>query len=199
MKNFLLLLIGVLLFAVSCQDKNLVNENTPNDNHDLLEKCIKNYIHYDATNVAIPVTLKSNGTDVARKIIFHTSSGTMKVISNDCDCGQFSPPLQMVVEGEGTATHLGLLSVVNLTCVDMDGNFLTPVYGFITAANGDEIHTQMGSPYPDLSNPPNIYFPYTIIGGTGRFDGATGNILMYGVADFVAGTWTLSGEGEITY
>ena len=92
MKNFLLLLIGVLLFAVSCQDKNLVNENTPNDNHDLLEKCIKNYIHYDATNVAIPVTLKSNGTDVAKKIIFHTSSGTMKVISNDCDCGQLSPP-----------------------------------------------------------------------------------------------------------
>jgi hypothetical protein len=83
----------------------------------------------------------------------------------------------------------------------VDGNFLSPVLGFITAANGDVIYTELGAPYPDLANPPNLFYPYKIIGGSsgGRFDGAEGYITMYGIVDYVTGTWMLRGEGEITY
>ena len=107
----------------------------------------------------------------------------------------------MVIEGGGTATHIGQYQVENLACVTPAGEFLSPVLGYITAANGDVIHTQMGMPYPDLDNPPNFYYPYDIIGGSegGRFENATGYINMYGIVDYIEGIWTLIGEGEITY
>ncbi len=81
----------------------------------------------------------------------------------------------------------------------MYGNFMSPVYGFITAACGSEIHTQMGIPYPDLDNPPNLFYPYTIIGGKEKYKDASGYFLMYGYTDPATGLWSFTGEGEITY
>ena len=202
MKNYFLLLIGAIFLLASCQKDNPVDENELNaapSLDEVLVKCIQNFNHYQADESTFLMTKKAKIDGVTRKIVFHEASGIMYVVPNQGDCGEFSPPLQMVVEGTGIATHVGRLTVTNLTCVDEAGNFLSPIYGFIIGANGDEIHTMMGTPYPDLDNPPNIYYPYTIIGGTGRFDGATGDVMMHGITDFVNGTWTLSGDGEISY
>lgn len=199
MKNYYLLFIGLLLFAFSCQDKQqLIEKDAETGSQVNLKAYIEAFNHYNGDEF-LPADLKCNGKPVTKTLIIHDASGTMGVTINEEYCSDYTPSLQFFVEGEGHATHLGLFSVLNLACVDIYSNFLTPVYGFLTAANGDEVHTQMGFPYPDVNNPPNMYYPYTIIGGTGRFDGATGNILMYGIVDYNFGTWEFTGEGEITY
>jgi hypothetical protein len=202
MKNFLLFAIGVLFLAYSCQNDTLEGVNALSYDEDVvLEQSIMAFKHYIADDVAIPVAKRSNGKSVTKTIVFHNSSGTGSLDPNPGDCGGISPPLQFKIEGGGTATHLGLYTVVNQACFDLGSMaIIPPLLGFITAANGNEVHTEMGMPYPDVDNPPNFYFPYTIIGGTGRFDGATGHIDMYGtVNDQPPFDWNLSGVGEITY
>jgi hypothetical protein len=193
MKVYVLLLIGVILAATACERDPAVSDQITS-----LERYTEAFNHYQP-DITLPEVSRNQGRDVTRTIVFQWSSGIVYVVPNPDYCGDFSPPLQIVADGSGIASHLGLLSVINLACVDELGNFISPVYGFMTAANGDEIHSQMGAPYPDLDNPPNFYYPYTIIGGTGRFEGASGNVTMYGITDFVEGVWDLTGEGEITY
>lgn len=51
----------------------------------------------------------------------------------------------------------------------------------------------------DPNNPPYTTYANIILGGTGRFVGTTGYISMYGITDMILGTWSLIGEGEVTY
>jgi hypothetical protein len=103
--------------------------------------------------------------------------------------------------GGGIATHIGTYTFVNTaTFPDFPGTFS----GVMTAANGDEIY--YNSPVIVCDGDPNVSFcpeapatfTYTIDGGTGRFDGATGTITING--PFVpAGPFTATGYAEITY
>jgi len=202
MKKYLIILAGAVFIFASCAKDNMENDFPMTQNEEVtLMKTINNFNSY--VPVALPnISSKSpNGNKVTKNIVFQPSSGTFAVIPNPGYCPDLDPPLQMVIEGGGIATHLGQYTVENLACVDVNGDFLSPVLGFITASNGDVIHTVLGAPYPDLDNPPNLYYPYTILGGSseGRFEGATGYITMYGNVDYTNGTWILSGEGEITY
>lgn len=202
MKKYLILLVGVVLMIASCNRDNLDNEFPLSQNkEETLKKTVLNFNTYAPVETPAVSSKSDNANLVTKKIVFYPSSGTFGVVVNPGYCPDLDPPLQMVIAGGGNATHLGTYTVENLACVDVDGNFLSPILGFITAANGDVIYTQMGAPYPDLDNPPNLYYPYVILGGSagGRFDGATGSITMYGTVDYATGTWTLSGEGEITY
>ena len=202
MKKYLTILVGVVFIIASCTKDDLESDFPISKNEKAtLKKTIKNFNTY--VPVSEPdISLKStNGNKVTKDIVFQTSYGTFRVIVHPGYCPDLNPPLQMVIEGGGIATHIGQYTVENLACVDLNGNFLSPVLGFITASNGDVIYTEMGAPYPDFDNPPNLFYPYTILGGSvgGRFDGATGYITMYGIVDYTNGTWMLSGEGEITY
>ena len=82
---------------------------------------------------------------------------------------------------------------------DYFGNFDSPVYGFITAACGSEIHAMMGAPTPDMDNPPYLFYPYMIIGGTDKYENASGYFIMYGIIDYMTGEWSLTGKGQISY
>jgi hypothetical protein len=202
MKKYLAILVGVVFIVTSCTKSDFENEFPVNQNNEeTLMKTLHSFNTYSPVEESAIFSKSSNANAVTKTIVFHPSAGTFGVVPNPGYCPDFNPPLQMVIEGGGIATHIGRYSVENLACVDISGNFLSPVLGFITAANGDVIYTQLGAPYPDLENAPNFYYPYTIIGGSsgGRFEEASGSITMYGVIDYVAGTWTLSGEGEITY
>lgn len=202
MKKYIAILVGMLLIGTSCTKSDLGNEFPVSQNEEkTLMKTLNSLNTYVPMDTPMSAAKSINSMAVERTIVFQPSSGTFGVIPNPGYCSDFNPPLQMVIEGGGIATHIGRYTVQNLACVDVDGNILTPVLGFITAANGDVIYTQMGAPYPDLDNPPNFYYPYTVIGGSegGRFEEAYGSIIMYGIVDYVTGTWTLSGEGTITY
>jgi len=99
-----------------------------------------------------------------------------------------SPVQRLSAEGWGVATHCGL--------VTMAMNDWTT--GTITAANEDQISF--------VNIPPSMIV--TITGGTGRFDGATGEFTMTILSqevsiDLVAGTMTIqiawTAAGTITY
>ena len=203
MEKYFLIFLGVLLFTTSCQDESLLNQDVMFEENEMnLEPYVKAYNQYEADEFNLLPALKSaesHKKTLTKTIVFKRSSGTLSIVVNPGYCGDFSPPLQMVIEGTGIATHLGKITVVNLACVSMEGSIVSYVYGFITAACGSEIHTRMGTPYPDFDNLPNLYYPYTIIGGTGKYSGATGSILMYGSTDLTTGLWSFIGEGSISY
>ncbi len=142
---------------------------------------------------------------VTEKIItFKQSSGTLEVIF---DCPECETGYQLRTPGSGIATHLGNFTVLNTVCIDIisfEPFEFVPVgdwLGFIYAANGDELHTQMvNGPYINEDNPGFIYYDYEVLGGTGRFEDVTGGYLVtYGTADFVNLTWELQGSGPIYF
>lgn len=203
MKKYVVFLFGIMLLSTSCEDEILDTRDRMVEESDfVLEPYINAFNHYQADDFDLQTYLKSAKSakkTLTKSIEFKRSTGTFSVVPNMGFCDDIPAPLQMVVEGSGIATHLGLFKVLNLACMDIYGNFLSPVSGFITAACGSEIHTMMGVPYPDLDNPPNLYYPYTIIGGTEKYKGASGYFLMYGYTDPATGKWSFTGKGEITY
>ncbi len=202
MKKNVLFLIGIMLLSSSCQDEILdTRERMVEETDFVLEPYIRAFNQYQADDFDLQAALKSAKSGkkaLTKSIEFKRSTGTFSIVPDAGYCAGIPAPLQMVIEGSGIATHLGLFKVQNLACMDWDGTFMSPVYGFITAACGSEIHTMMGIPYPDLENPPNLFYPYTIIGGTEKYQDANGYFLMYGYTD-AEGRWSFTGEGEITY
>jgi hypothetical protein len=203
MKKYFLFLFGIMLLSSSCEDEILdTGDKMVNESDFVLEPYINAFNQYQADDFNLQTGLKSAKSGkktLTKSIEFKRSTGTFDVVPNMGFCDDILAPLQMVIEGEGIATHLGRFTVKNLACMDWDGTFMSPVYGFITAACGSEIHTMMGIPYPDLENPPNLFYPYRIIGGTEKYQDASGHFLMYGYTDPSTGQWSFTGEGEISY
>nr|WP_319509910.1 hypothetical protein [uncultured Draconibacterium sp.] len=140
--------------------------------------------------------LKS-GKMVERNIKFQRASGVMEVVINPDACEDKG--LQMIITGGGNATFLGNFTVYNYLCIDADANPVSPIFGELTAANGDMIYTWViTEPWIDEDG---MHYLYEIREGmcTGRFEGATGYIDMYGVIDHETMTWDLKGEGLITF
>ncbi len=106
----------------------------------------------------------------------------------------------------GTMSHLGKVhgKTVNKTCTFIDASTLAITSHDITiAANGDELWTE-GSivvHFPtDGSTIATITGGSTIVGGTGRFAGATGYFIYENmVYDLVTGHESHTSHGEITY
>lgn len=120
----------------------------------------------------------------------HDSSGDMNVVPYDyCDNGL------LIIEGTGHATLLGAFTVRNTTCYG-SGDLIN---GVLHAANGDSICT-IG--WPTVKDGVPIYH-YEIENGSGRFEGATGFIDMWGSILFNpntgTGTFELEGLGQIEY
>lgn len=84
--------------------------------------------------------------------------------------------------GEGNATHLGKFSITIGFCESPGTGQYSLGYGVMTAANGDELYLQIpaegdvGQVYPidDPFYEFQFQDSFEIIGGTGRFQGATG-------------------------
>lgn len=118
------------------------------------------------------------------------------VIITDLNTGDF------LQEGSGIASHIGQYTFENTANLsDFPGTF----DGVMTAANGDEIFYDSPVIVCDESNPApnfcpgiNATFTYTINGGTGRFEEATGTLIIEGI--FVpAGSFEATGTALITY
>jgi hypothetical protein len=112
----------------------------------------------------------------------------------------------------GQATHLGNLNAALSTLHHDDCNlsFATlsltaSVSGRLAAANGDLIY-YTGDDVIDASalltgtgTTGPITGTWTITGGTGRFNGASGSFTINGIVDFIAGTFSAQANGTITY
>ena len=167
---------------------------------------MKNFIFYLAGAIFLFVSCQSddlqiddsfkpdNATKVTKEITFRTYAGEIDVnLSN----GAF------LQEGSGIASHIGQYTFVNTANVFID--FSQTFDGTMTAANGDQIFYHLpvivcnpGIPAPDFCPGQNATFTYTIYGGTGRFEGATGELIFEGT--FVdQGPFSATGSGTITY
>ena len=108
----------------------------------------------------------------------------------------------------GVASHLGLVTMVSDHCTppanDVTGGHMTFV-----AANGDELHmtysgTCTAPPFPPLGETLTCTTHNVIVGGTGRFADATGEIHLTALvtnAGFGAPEWpaTWTWEGTLSY
>ena len=99
--------------------------------------------------------------------------------------------------GTGVASHIGALQYVSLDVINFP--FVTGT-ATITAANGDEIFTTFSGQLTDIGNGMlNVNIENTIIGGTGRFTGATGSFISTGTANAITGIANTTFTGTISY
>ena len=117
------------------------------------------------------------------------------------------------IDSNGTATHLGRVSVLQSHCTRFDFLASPPMPAdftdgrmVVTAANGDELWIRYSGTflfYPgatveegqsDIS-----YGSMTIAGGTGRFEGASGTITGSAIDNWPAGPHVADFHGRIEY
>ncbi|HLF65506.1 MAG TPA: hypothetical protein VI603_17195 [Saprospiraceae bacterium] len=112
----------------------------------------------------------------------------------------------------GQATHLGNLNAALSTLHHDDCNLsfatmtlTTSVSGQLAAANADLVY-YTGEDVIDVSalltgtgTTGTIEGTWTVTGGTGRFEGASGSFTISGLVDFVTGTFSAEADGTITY
>ena len=85
-------------------------------------------------------------------------------------CGVGDPVFNFLQSGSGNATHMGCIDVYISSCIDPTTTPFTIFNGEVTftAANGDLLYFTQDEDDPTLFN---------IVGGTGRFDDATGWVI----------------------
>lgn len=98
---------------------------------------------------------------------------------------------------DGVATHLGRFDMVADFVVDL--NSVTSAGTItLTAANGDELRTTFTG-VGVVTSVTTIVETATIVGGTGRFAGATGGFTLRRVLDEATGISAGSFDGTITF
>lgn len=104
-------------------------------------------------------------------------------------------------EGEGTASHMGKVGVERSHTVVILPDGIEVVGGTftLTAANGDELHGEYDGALAGAPPVVQIDAPYTITGGTGRFEGATGSGTQEGQFDLVDGVGSTTLDGIVGY
>ena len=178
MKTLKFLVLALVVFLAGCQEDDLFDNSSPSGD-------LKNTGGIKSKAPSAPVTMT---------IKFIKSSGTIAIVYPSDDCPD---NMKFLVQGDGVASHLGRFTVENRACMSLSGDFISPITGTLTASNGDQIFTMVVNNY--IGTDGLEYYEYNVLGGNGRFEGVTGNIIMYGEIDMVNMIWSLAGEGTITY
>lgn len=103
--------------------------------------------------------------------------------------------------GTGTASHFGKIRLESSYCVNQHGGFESAWSGTITTANGDVIYFLNEDPASTstLDENWNAHVEYNIVGGTGKYAGATGFFYMNGIVNIPQQFWNVEGAGTINY
>jgi len=104
--------------------------------------------------------------------------------------------LDLVAEGVGTATHLGVITVqrtATLTATATPGVFDVKGQATLTAASGE----QLTSTFTGTLNAGHADLVYEWTGGTGRFQQATGT--TFWSVDVADGEYDVVATGQIVY
>jgi hypothetical protein len=98
----------------------------------------------------------------------------------------------------GTGSHLGRFTATYPHCVNFAANTFSGTATF-KAANGDLLFVLLGGSAddPTCTTTCGVSFTGSIIGGTGRFEGAVGPLTGTGTVDLVASTITAVFQGTI--
>lgn len=185
MKTLIFYLVGAIFLFASCQSDLIESDDA------FLDEASKS----------------PNAKKVEKEMTIMSYQGDIWVAPFEVDCTYPVPPgnipLQFNQKGSGIASHLGQYTFMNTACIGEFG--LENFKGVMTAANGDEIYYDSPliacdeTPFPPcLGEDEYATFTYTISGGTGRFEEATGTITIRGI--FVdEGPFEATGSAVITY
>ncbi len=90
-------------------------------------------------------------------------------------------PYQTLTATEGKMTHLGRTTLSTAHCSTVDGSAAVGGEATFTAANGDQVWAAYTAVTVEWPVPPLMLIvqesEFTIVGGTGRFEGASGRLL----------------------
>jgi len=125
------------------------------------------FYKFSVLAAALPALVLSGLATAGERVPFKgQSSGVVTTVGFD--------PSTMIastrVEGEGNATHLGHFTVVGGVALDVITGIPLGTWT-LTAANGDMLFLKMGGHGIDATHG---FGAFTVVGGTGRFLGATG-------------------------
>jgi hypothetical protein len=151
---------------------------------------------------AAPVT----ASDPVRRVAgWFTTVDSFDLAHPGCPSDAF---LRANVTGQGPFQHLGWTQVRFTHCTWLDlatGAGSTGVGEMtLTASNGDTLllsyhATFQMDPWPDFVSSTVHSLPWTVVGGTGRFERATGSGVGHGFGIMASGTSTYWLSGEISY
>jgi hypothetical protein len=194
MKSFTLFLILALFLVVGCSSENPLDA----ESQDL------------AIDTTIPVSLEKKGIrKVTIRGSFETTFQFIPVVCIDpttgtpVDCG-VAGAIPLVVstpfEGVGRIRPFGKTTVSSTQTVDFTTTppTLTGAVEF-TFRNGDKLYaTHTGvSGVPDATGTVTFSGKYVFTGGTGKFDGASGEVKFEGTASIPTGIGEFSLRGKI--
>jgi hypothetical protein len=188
MKTQIVLFFVLLIAAVGCEKAISSYEETLDP-----ELLLSPFFGYTYTGDLPENQSYLKGATVTKTIKFQETSGVMEFSMGDC-----APDYNVRLTGYGRASLMGKYHVLNTFCSD-GINPTSPILGFLTAANGDEIHTMVtDAGYNEQGE--LIYYIYTVLGGTGRFEHiVSGEMKITGSMDFENLTWTCEGEGTLVF
>lgn len=117
-------------------------------------------------------------------------------------CGQNA--LTIGFEGAGIATHLGRMEGSGSNCTTFDlGTESVPIYdGLATfvAADGSSITVSYeGTQAAPVAGVADVSQTFTVLSGTGRFEGLSGSWAGTGLIDFTTGTFVGNLSGWVSY
>ena len=128
-------------------------------------------------------TLKKGHSGPVLVTLPFVMKGTGEYISAlpDAECG-YDPDsnpymYRIIVDFTGTCTHLGKVTTTFNFCCDVVTGVYGPTVFALVAANKDTLYLSSGGQVMDgrLDDHPSYWRdPFVILGGTGRFEGATG-------------------------
>jgi hypothetical protein len=139
-------------------------------------------------------------------VLPHQALAGAQVPFRGSDVGGFQFPglcadgaLQVVIYGEGTATHLGRYTYAANECFNPINGVFVGVHTF-TSANGDQLFgTYSGQVAPTADEDLVTYHELLLItGGSGRFAGASGMFEVNGLADLASLTYSQSLTGGLS-
>jgi hypothetical protein len=129
-------------------------------------------------------------------------SYTVAVVPVEQRCGPDA--LTIAFDGVGIATHLGRMEGTGSNCTTLDlgtdAVSLWDGHATFVAADGSSVSmTYAGGQDAPVDGRATVASTFTVISGTGRFDGATGSWTSSGVIDFTTGQFGGSFSGWISY
>jgi hypothetical protein len=138
-----------------------------------------------------PDALGEAASDVRREVIKLPFRGELKGVGAvPADPTRCAPLITAGNSTVGTMTHLGRVTAEHSQCIDPTGVLQDPLTFTdgrmtVTAANGDKLFLAFaGTLIPtDVAGFFDVNNPFQIVGGTGRFEGATGGGTASGSLD----------------
>lgn len=130
---------------------------------------------------------------VERPFALH-GAGVATLITNESGI-----PIGAIATGSGTATHLGQWTVTGNPKYTLDNNGVLHSSGeaAITAANGDKLQVQIEGVLDPIAGVDQGVFYF--VGGTGRFEGASGSANFVVNINPITGGFELTVVGKINY